>query len=117
MKTLTPDARGFVEGVVTYLRREGKTASALPKVTSFLRKVTSRAKQENEATVESAVVLNRLEKQQLSHVLSAIVGHPMTFRYVINRQVLGGLRVTVVDWVVDTSLAGQLTNLADSLID
>lgn len=115
MRFLDHDAKSFVQGVVSYLRSEGKASSAVPKVSSFLRKVTGSARHERQATVESAVALSLAEKTQLSRVLSTIIGHSLTFRYRVNRQVLAGLRVVVADWIVDTSLSGQLTTMASSL--
>jgi F0F1-type ATP synthase delta subunit len=39
----------------------------------------------------------------------------MTVENKINPEIVGGLRIQVADWLVDTSIASQLTKLAESL--
>ncbi len=113
---LTKDARGFVEGVVGYLKRNGKARSTVPKVTALLRRVTTRVHKDTLARVESPVVLSASEKQALGGVLSKLTGHSVRLDLHVNPALLGGIRITVGDWIVDTSLSYQLELMGKNLL-
>lgn len=114
MQALPKDARGFVEGIVNYLKKEkrGTGDAAMPKVQHLLSRVTATARREREATVETAVVLSEPEKQKLSSVLAKLMGHDIDLTCVVNPKLIGGVRIRIADWVVDTSFASQLSNIA-----
>ena len=114
MKTLTSDARSFVHGVVGYLRK-AKKPSAIPAVRSLFAKVTAQAKGEREALVETPHVLTTQQRQILSGILSDLVGHQISLRFRQDRSLVAGMRIQVADWIVDTSLRGQLDELQRSL--
>lgn len=115
MNTLTKDARGFIDGVTEYIRSESHEKSLLPRVQSLFTKVTSQAKKENQAEVQSAVVLTRGEKNEIEQLLARLLGHRVTCQYRHAPAILGGIKITVADWVVDSTLATQLTTIAGSL--
>ena len=116
LQPLTKDARGFVNGVVDYLKKDGKARSSAPKVQALLRKVTSQARKEATATVESPVSLTLGEKQQLNAVLARLIGHSVHLDIRVNPALLGGIRILVGDWIVDTSLTHQLELMGKQLI-
>lgn len=113
---LTKDARGFVEGVVGYLNRADKTRSTVPKVTALLRRVTAQAQKESTARVETPVALSPDEKQTLSRFLSKLMGHRVQMELRVNPSLLCGVRITVGDWIVDTSLLYQLELMGKKLL-
>lgn len=110
------DARFFVEGLTKYLRRGEAAASLLPKVTSALHKITASARRETTARVESVVSLTAAEKQTIARVLSRLLSHTVTIEGKINKDLLGGLRMSVGDWIVDTSLVAQIDAMKEQLI-
>lgn len=114
--TLTKDARGFVTGIVDYLRRDKITSGDVPKVRELFRRVTTDALQEKYAKVETSVVLTEEEKKSLVRWLSDLVGRPIQLVVTVNAKLLGGFRVTVGDWVVDTTLKHQLAMMTESLL-
>ena len=116
MKTLSKDERGLIDGVASYIRSDSRGKQILPKVSALFTKVTSAAKRERVATVASVVALSEAEKKSVGRMLSSIIGHDVECRFVINGELLGGMKITVADWVVDTSLARDLTQLAHSLV-
>lgn len=117
MKTMTKSAREFVTGVVSYLRKDPKAKTAAGAVATLFRKVTKEARTSRLAQVESAVVLTPLERQGLTQILSKLVGHAVSVEFRLNRALIAGLRIRIADWVVDTSLTGQLENLKQSLLE
>lgn len=119
MSGLTKDARGFVEGIVDYLKKEGKTTTetTLPKVKHLLTKVSSAARREQEAVVESAVVLTEAEKKELAEALGKLMGHEITLDCSVNERLVAGMRIRIADWVVDTSFAARLKDMAGVLME
>ena len=116
MSTLARDARGFVDGVVGYLKHDGSVPGSLPKVRDLLHKVTARTQKEKVAAVASSVALVAAEKQRLAAALARIIGHSVELECTVAPHLLGGMKVAVGDWVVDTSLSGQLEAMAQGLI-
>lgn len=113
--TLTKDARGFVSGVMTYLRGDSRSKQAAPKVQAFLGKVTEQARKEKMAHIESSVALTQMEKLAIEKMLAKLIGHDVSLICTISPDLLGGMRVQVGDWIVDTSLAMQLESMAAAL--
>ncbi len=115
MTSITKDARFFVDGVAKYLKTGGSGGVLLPKVTAALHKITSGASAGKTAMVESVVVLSGAEKSQLSRFLSRLLTHTVLLECRTNKNLIGGIRVTVGDWVVDTSIATQLRTMQEVL--
>ena len=116
MKSFSKDARGFVEGVVAHLKRSGKARGVTPKVQSLLLKMTAAAKREHQATVESTVKLTAAETQTIARILSGIAGHQVSLTSRVNASLIGGIRVTMADWVMDMSVTSQLHQMRDLVI-
>ncbi len=112
MKSVSKDARGFVEGVMNHLKRSGKARDVSPKVQSLLLKMTASAKAEHQAKVESAVKLTSPEILSLSRMLSKIAGHEVSISTTVNPSLIGGIRITMADWVLDSSIRFELKEMA-----
>ena len=113
---LTKDARGLVDGVVSYLRTDGKLKTITPKVEAFLHNVTSQTRKEKVAYVKSSVELTSAEKTAIGKVLAKFIGHEVTLESTVKADLLGGVTIQVGDWVVDTSVKSQLEQMAQSLL-
>lgn len=116
MTSLTRDAQFFVDGVTKYLRGSGRENSMLPKVTAALHKITASAREEKMARVESVVPLTRKEKSEISTFLSRLLDHEITSVCTTNKELVGGLRIAVGDWIVDTSIKAQVARMQEQLI-
>ncbi len=116
MSTHTQEAYNFVQGIASYLRADGGHASAVGKVRTLLTKVTAKARRGKVATVESSVVLTQKERQAIERLLSRLMDHAITLDCRLNHDLLGGLRIGVGDWVVDTTMRAQIDDLAAQLI-
>lgn len=114
-QSLSKDARGLVDGVVEYMRRDGKSKSSVPKVAAFLGKVTAQSREEKVARVRSAVALTAKEESALSSVLSTVLGHTVELSCTVDAALIAGLYIQVGDWIVDTSLKSQLEEMATEL--
>jgi len=116
MKPLSKDARNFVEGVTRYIRRGKHGKDVLPRVQSLFTKVTGAAKKERTASVTSVIVLSENEKLNIKHIVGNLVGHDIDCQFRLDPVLLGGMKIQIADWIVDTSLSSQLTNMARTLL-
>jgi F-type H+-transporting ATPase subunit delta len=115
MKTLSKDARGFIEEVASFVRSDARAKSAIPRVQSLITKVTASARKEENAQVKSAVVLTPGEKNHVETLLTKLLGHAVTCHYSVDTSIVGGIKIQVADWIVDSSLTSQLTDIAHSI--
>jgi F-type H+-transporting ATPase subunit delta len=114
-ETLTKDAKNLVDGVVSYLKDDSRSKSVVPKVEKLLGKVTAQARKEKIAKVETGVPLTETEKKNLETLLTRSIGHEVTVLTVVTPEVIGGLRIQVADWIVDTTIQTQIEQMARSL--
>lgn len=113
---LTKDARGFVEGVVTYLRQDGRSQTMVPKIQELLGKVTDQAKKEKVAHLDTSVLLSGQEKTAIGKALAKIVGHEVGLECAVKPNLLGGLKIQIGDWVLDRTISSQLQQMASMLL-
>jgi F-type H+-transporting ATPase subunit delta len=116
MKTLSKDARGFIDSVASYVRSDARSKTAAPKVQLLITKVTAAAKKEENAQVQSAVALLPDEKKRIESLLVKLLGHTVTCHYSIDASFVGGIKIQVADWVVDSSLTTQLASISRTLL-
>ena len=109
------DAKGFVDSVVQYLRSEGEDSSVLPKVELLLHKISDRSRKEKEADVTSAVALSDREKNRVAGLLTKLAGHQVSILCRVDPSVIAGLKIQMGDWIVDTTLAYQLSKMAEAI--
>jgi ATP synthase F1 delta subunit len=114
-QTLTKDARELSDGLITYLKKNGKVASVVPKVQKLLTRVSAQAKKDHTAVVETSVALSTAEKEAIRDALRKVLNHDVSIDNVVAPELIGGLRIQVGDWVVDTTVAHQLSQLAGRL--
>ena len=112
--SLTKDAKGFIDGVVSYLSSDKSGPTVMPRVTSLLHKVSAQAKQERFAKVTSVVSLTLDEKKHITLVLTKLLGHGVEIENVLDTHLVGGLRIQVADWILDTSFDRQLAEMVSS---
>jgi F0F1-type ATP synthase delta subunit len=116
MKVLSKDERGFIDSVASYVNSDARAKSVAPKVQSLLTKVTAAAKKEENAQVQSAVELLPAEKKHIEVMLAKLLGHTITCHYTRDAALIGGIKIQVADWIVDSSFMTQLHSVAQSLL-
>ena len=65
-------------------------------------------------TIESAIKLDKEQQMEAEKLLSKKFADP-TFTYKVNKDLLGGLRVTMGSKRIDLSLAGKLAQVSATL--
>ncbi len=108
MKSLHSDARGFVTGVMTQLKKTGKASAMTPRVQSLLMKMTAGARKERQAIVESPVKLSADEERSIEQILARVSGHDVSLETRIEPDLIAGIRIQMGDWVMDTSMKSEL---------
>ena len=61
-------------------------------------------------------MLFRSEKEAVTKMLERILGHEVECKFTVHEELVGGMKIQVADWVVDTSLSSQLASMSESLI-
>jgi F-type H+-transporting ATPase subunit delta len=112
MKSTQQDARGFVEGVMTQLKKTGKSVAVTPRVQALLFKMTAGARKERQAVVESAIKLTNEEERNIGKILSVVSGHDVALDCRIDPDLIGGFRIQMADWVMDASMKKELSDMA-----
>lgn len=111
----TSDAKGFIEGITQYIQKEGKQ-SVMPKVTELFGKLSVQSQKETVAQVATALPMSPSEREGIERFLFRLVGHPVTLSVAVDKGLIGGMKISVGDWVVDTSLSGQLDRMAKEIL-
>lgn len=109
------DTKGFIEGITQYIQKEGKQ-SVLPKVTELFGKLSKQSQKETVADVVTSVALSTEEQEAMERLLFRLTGHAVTLSSRVDRSLIAGMKMKIGDWVVDTSLSGQLDQMGKDII-
>lgn len=109
------DATGFIEGITQYIQKQGKQ-SIVPKVTELFDKLSDQSQKETVAHVTTSVQMTTDEQEGIERLLFRLVGHPVTLTVQEDKDLIGGMKISLGDWVVDTSLSGQVDRMAKDML-
>ena len=79
-----------------------------------LQRLTRLEADRRRVTVESAVALDDASRQRVVDGLAKAHGPNLTISYTVNPELIGGLRIRVGNDVLDGSVQGRLTRLANA---
>jgi len=88
---------------------------ALPEISKLYAAQKAAAQNQYDVEVESAFALNADQVAELTAHLSQHLARKITANVSVNPDLIGGIKVTVGDLVIDASLRGKLSALATSL--
>ena len=111
----TSDTKGFIEGITQYIQKEGKQ-TIVPKVTELFGKLSMQSEKETVAHVTTSVSLSAEEREEIDRLLFRLVHHPVKVTLHVDPELIGGMKIAIGDWVVDTSLNGQVDHMAKHLV-
>jgi len=94
---------------------ENDRLSILPEIARLFLELKAEAEQTLNVTVRSAVAIDDAYKAKLTQGLEARFGKRIILETEIDTTVLGGAIIQAGDQVIDGSLRGKLTRLAESL--
>ncbi|STR44857.1 F0F1 ATP synthase subunit delta [Iodobacter fluviatilis] len=104
------EVQNFIDAVL-----ENRRFTVLPAVAELFEEYKAADAGEVEARIESAFALTDSQVAELSATLSQQLHRKVTAQVSVNPELIGGVKVTVGDLVVDASVRGKLTALASSL--
>ncbi len=107
---LSDEVHNFIEALL-----ENRRFTVLPAMAALFEEYKAADAGEVEASIESAFALTDTQVAELSATLSKQLHRKVTAQVSVNPELIGGVKVTVGDLVVDASVRGKLTALASSL--
>ena len=107
----------LAEGMRNFLRTviDNGRLDALPAVAAQFHRLASEAQGVAEAQVESAFALDAAQLADLLAVLEKRFGRKLTATVTVEPSLIGGVRVTVGDEVLDTSVRARLERMKTTL--
>lgn len=111
----TSDTKGFIEGITQYIQKEGKQ-SVLPKVQELFGKLSKQSQKETIADVTTSVALTSEEQASIERLLFRLTGHSVALSTRVDRSLIAGMKMKIGDWVVDTSVSGQLDQMGKDIL-
>jgi F-type H+-transporting ATPase subunit delta len=114
MKKISKTTKGVVSGFISYLSNTHQDY-CLPEVTDQLQHLINQAKDVKKIVITSTVNLTKDQITQAKKIIINLLGIDVPVENKINKNLLGGLTISVGDWLLDASLSRQLINLKTSL--
>jgi F-type H+-transporting ATPase subunit delta len=107
-----PTGDQIADGLIKYLK-EGNLFQTLPEIIKRLQQ----AAQENitEARVETAVALSPTEQKTVKELLEKQMGWKNEVKFIQNTELLGGMKITIGDKVLDLTVLAKLNNLYEQI--
>lgn len=94
---------------------ENNRILAISEIHSLFRELVLEDQKRGDAIIESAYAMSNEEIQDFEQLLSKKFGKKITAKVELNPELIGGIKVTINDKVVDGSVRGRLDNLAAEL--
>jgi F-type H+-transporting ATPase subunit delta len=107
---LSPEGRSFVRVLI-----ESDRIALMPEIRQLFEARKDAAENVARATIESALPLTAEQEASLQAALKRRFGKTIESTVTVNSALIGGARITVGDTVIDGSVLGKLTAMANEL--
>lgn len=94
---------------------ENNRILALDEIYHIFRELVLEDQKRGDAIIESAYAMSQAEKQDFEQLLSKKFGKSITAQVIVNPELIGGIKVTVNDKVIDGSVKGRINTLSTQL--
>lgn len=108
--TQNDEVKNFVAAVL-----ENRRFAALPDVAALFEEYKAADEGEAQARIESAFAMTDAQLAELTATLTQQLKRKISAEVHVNPELIGGVKVTVGDLVIDASVSGKLAALATSL--
>jgi F-type H+-transporting ATPase subunit delta len=109
------DVKQFVSNITRYVKDTSGNEFALPKVQKLFETLSSRAAGERIAYITTAIELSDVDKDSIKQAVSHLIGRELSISVLVDKTVLGGIKISIGDWVYDGTLSYQLSTLSREL--
>ena len=89
----------------------------IQKISESFLKLCSKRRGEIKAVLISSKDLSKPELDKISKELSEVIGSILKFDYKIDKELIGGLKLQVGSFMIDTSIKSKLSKLEQALIE
>ncbi len=116
MGTNDAQTKQIVDEMMAYVEGNTRETAVRRKVRTLLEKVGRDASRKNVCRIESAVPLSDVQISVIKNAVEHKFSRTIDIETSVKNNLMGGMRISVDDWVLDTTLKTQLDNLKSSLI-
>lgn len=105
-----------VKGVIDFIKdttHETEFNEVVLRLGSFAKSL----KEAKVAHIYTVLPLDETIKNQIRKKIESMVGHEVTIRETVDKNLLGGVKIRVGDWVYDGTISGQLVTLKNQLYE
>jgi F-type H+-transporting ATPase subunit delta len=88
----------------------------LPEIAVIFTKIFQDDEKVADATLESAYPIIESDKEYFEQKLSATIGKKVQVNIIINPNLIGGVKITIGDKVIDASVLGSIKKMATQLL-
>ncbi|MCL5675579.1 MAG: F0F1 ATP synthase subunit delta [Patescibacteria group bacterium] len=92
-----------------------KQRGLLPQVSAALKRIDSDQKNQNKGIVYAPILLDKQRLHRVKNVVQKLAQRDIELTTKLDRNMLGGFRVEVGDWVLDASLRSDFVRLIKTL--
>jgi len=87
----------------------------IPEIYSIFKMLVLEDQKRVDAVLESAYDLTRAEQEEFEKILSNKFGKKISVQVKVNPELIAGVKITINDKVIDSSIKGRLANLTTQL--
>lgn len=109
------NADDVVKGVIELLKTRHQLG-LLPEVAERLHRAALSQGDPDLALVEASSALSVVQKKRLKQTLTKVFNQPVTIKTKFNKDLIGGIRITLAGKVIDLSLDKQLSDINEVMI-
>jgi F-type H+-transporting ATPase subunit delta len=88
----------------------------LPEIAVLFTKIFQADERLDNAIVESAYPMTDSDKKYFEQKLSTKIGKKIEVEIIVNPNLIGGLKITIGDKVIDASVSGSIKKMATQLL-
>lgn len=104
----------IVTSIIDYLKSKG-WLEYLPEIADGLNQASYSQIDQNLVTVTSAIALKTDQKKELEKTLQPLIVGKIRLKFVIDSQLIGGLKIAYAGKIIDSSLNSQIELMGQKL--
>ncbi len=116
MKKKSTKSNLIVSGLLDFLSETGDD-KILPEITNELNRLLQESKKADTIIVTTCIPLSSFQHKSLCQNLKKILHTDLPIKNLIDKKLIGGFTIKVGNWFLDASIAKEITNIRNILIN